>query len=159
MHNNCRPSQLSPTAAVSLHSSSDMAHCLNPACHQMGSSAGHLLILDGVASKAAAPSAWVSTIEYKPRLTLKPVACRDSKAPFTFVVQLMVPGPPFLSLTMAWAADYDPSKPMSSETPQSQTDGSPTFSGNDGDSDSELVKSPFDLCLARLVATFFCCMA
>ncbi len=95
--------------------------------------------------------AWVSTIGYKPRLTLNPVACRDSKAPFTFVVQLMVPGPPFLSLTMAWAADYDPSKPMSSETPQSQTDGSPTFSGNDGDSDSELVKSPFDLCLARLV--------
>ena len=63
----------------------------------------------------------------------------------------MVPGPPFLSLTMAWAADYDPSKPMSSETPQSQTDGSPTFSANDADSDSELVKSPFDLCLARWV--------
>ncbi|KAL0043136.1 hypothetical protein WJX79_010214 [Trebouxia sp. C0005] len=79
-------------------------------------------------------------------------AIRDSKAPFTFVVQLMVPGPPFLSLTMAWAADYDPSKPTSSETPQSQTDGSPTFSGNDADSDSELVKSPFDLCLARFLA-------
>ncbi|DBA89089.1 hypothetical protein WJX77_009682 [Trebouxia sp. C0004] len=79
-------------------------------------------------------------------------AIRDSKAPFTFVVQLMVPGPPFLSLTMAWAADYDPSKPMSSDTPQSQTDGSPVFSGNDADSDSELVKSPFDLCLARFLA-------
>ena len=63
----------------------------------------------------------------------------------------MVPGPPFLSLTMAWAADYDPSKPMTSDTPQSQADGSPTFSGHDGDSDSELVKNPFDLCLARLV--------
>ena len=80
------------------------------------------------------------------------MCCRDSKAPFTFVVQLMVPGPPFLSLTMAWAADYDPSKPLTSETPQSP-DGSPSFAGNDGESDSELVKSPFDLCLARSVLT------
>ena len=73
--------------------------------------------------------------------------CTDSKAPFTFVVQLMVPGPPFLSLTMAWAADYDPAK-RTTETPHTP-EGHTPFAGNDGDSDSELVKSPFDLCLAR----------
>ena len=56
----------------------------------------------------------------------------------------MVPGPPFLSLTMAWAADYDPSKRPVSDSPHSAD-------GNDGDSDSELFKSPFDLCLARSV--------
>jgi hypothetical protein len=36
------------------------------------------------------------------------VPCRDSTAPFTFVVQLMVPGPPYQALAIAWAADYDP---------------------------------------------------
>lgn len=79
--------------------------------------------------------------------------CRNSKAPFTFVVQLMVPGPPFLSLVMAWAADYDPSKPGNMDTPLHQAEGSPAFSHRlDPDSDSELTQSPFDLCLARCVA-------
>ena len=80
------------------------------------------------------------------------LGCRESKAPFTFVVQLMVPGPPFLSLTMAWAADYDPSARPPSETPHSP-EGHASFAGIDGDSDSELVKSPFDLCLARSART------
>ena len=69
--------------------------------------------------------------------------CRNSKAPFTFVLQLMVPGPPYLSLTMAWAAEYDPSAALGDAgTPKSPE-------GPDGESDSELSQSPFDLCLAR----------
>lgn len=81
---------------------------------------------------------------------IAPIACRNSKAPFTFVVQLMVPGPPFLSLVMAWAADYDPSKPANMDTPIHQTEAHPAFSPRaDPDSDSELTQSPFDLCLAR----------
>lgn len=79
------------------------------------------------------------------------MGCRDSKAPFTFVVQLMVPGPPFLSLTMAWAADYDPSKRGPTDSPHSPDASRPSFTGNDADSDSELFKSPFDLCLARFI--------
>ncbi|KAL3141693.1 hypothetical protein ABBQ32_004380 [Trebouxia sp. C0010 RCD-2024] len=77
---------------------------------------------------------------------------RDSKAPFTFVVQLMVPGPPFLSLTMAWAADYDPSKRPATDSPHSPDGSRSSFAAHDYDSDSELIKSSFDLCLARFLA-------
>ena len=63
----------------------------------------------------------------------------------------MVPGPPFLSLTMAWAADYDPSKRGPTDSPHSPDASRPSFTGNDADSDSELFKSPFDLCLARFI--------
>eukprot|EP00891_Asterochloris_glomerata_P006240 jgi/Astpho2/6240/fgenesh1_pg.00088_%23_51_t len=71
---------------------------------------------------------------------------KNSKAPFTFVLQLMVPGPPYLSLTMAWAAEYDPSAALNDAgTPKSPE-------GPDGESDSELTQSPFDLCLARFLA-------
>lgn len=52
---------------------------------------------------------------------------------------------------MAWAADYDPSK-RPTDSPHTP-EGRASFAGNDGDSDSELVKSPFDLCLARSVVT------
>jgi hypothetical protein len=78
-------------------------------------------------------------------------AIRDSQAPFTFVVQLMVPGPPYLSLTMAWAADYDPCAMTPSHTHHLHGHGSPRPSGHE-DSDSELKSSPFDLCLARFLA-------
>lgn len=84
-------------------------------------------------------------------LTNSSLRCRDSKAPFTFVVQLMVPGPPFLSLTMAWAADYDPSKRPATDSPHSPDGSRSSFAAHDYDSDSELIKSSFDLCLARLV--------
>ncbi len=33
---------------------------------------------------------------------------RNSQAPFTFVVNFMVPGPPFRNLVMSWAADEAP---------------------------------------------------
>lgn len=36
------------------------------------------------------------------------VHCRHSKAPFTFVVQIMVPQSPPLSITAAWSADINP---------------------------------------------------
>ena len=32
-------------------------------------------------------------------------ACRASKAPFTFIVNIMVPGNPPFHLVMSWAAD------------------------------------------------------
>eukprot|EP00884_Botryococcus_braunii_P002944 jgi/Botrbrau1/12650/Bobra.67_1s0016.1 len=46
----------------------------------------------------------------KPMLHLAPhlPSVRDSKAPFLFVVQLMVPGPPHQALVISWEADYDP---------------------------------------------------
>ncbi|KAK9823769.1 hypothetical protein WJX72_005371 [[Myrmecia] bisecta] len=73
---------------------------------------------------------------------------RNSKAPFTFVVQLMVPGPPYLSLTMAWAADHDPCMSGKPQTPN--TAGS--VNSTEVDSDDELGRAPFDLCLARFLA-------
>lgn len=96
-----------------------------------------------------------STVDLSPLATCWGLSCRNSKAPFTFVVQLMVPGPPFLSLVMAWAADYDPSKPAHMDTPMHQAEGQAAFSPRaDPDSDSELTQSPFDLCLARWAPPF-----
>jgi hypothetical protein len=34
--------------------------------------------------------------------------CRDSEAAFTFVVNFMVPGPPFRNLVMSWSTDTPP---------------------------------------------------
>ncbi len=34
---------------------------------------------------------------------------RNNGAPFTLVLNLIVPGPPWRNLVMSWAADYSPS--------------------------------------------------
>ena len=73
---------------------------------------------------------------------------RESTAPFTFILQLMVPGPPHLALVIAWAADFNPS--LGGE-PLDGTSENGTARSDMGDIDSEddLGGSPFDLCLAR----------
>ena len=38
------------------------------------------------------------------------LSCRDPKADLTFVLQLMVPGPPFLALTIAWSGKLSSSQ-------------------------------------------------
>jgi len=74
-------------------------------------------------------------------------AIRHSSAPFMFVVNIMVPASPPLSLTAAWAASTDPTAPR----PPRSTAGSDA--GGDGDSDVEVERaSPFELALARFVA-------
>ena len=67
---------------------------------------------------------------------------RKSKAPFTFALQLMVPGPPYRALVIAWAADLDPSALAEAAAPRAGD-----ASCADDDSDSEL--APFELALAR----------
>ena len=67
---------------------------------------------------------------------------RKSKAPFTFALQLMVPGPPYRALVIAWAADSDPSALAEAAPPRAWD-----ASCADDDSDSEL--APFELALAR----------
>ncbi|KAK9791394.1 hypothetical protein WJX73_002054 [Symbiochloris irregularis] len=60
---------------------------------------------------------------------------RDSTAPFTFVVQIMIPSNPLLSLTFAWAATHAASD-----------------SFTQSDADHHDVSSAFDLSLARFLA-------
>ncbi|KAK9836134.1 hypothetical protein WJX81_004188 [Elliptochloris bilobata] len=68
-----------------------------------------------------------------------------SGAAFTFVLQLMVPGPPHRALVIAWAADSDPSTIAEAAAPDHGD-----ASCAEDDSDSEL--APFDLALARFLA-------
>jgi hypothetical protein len=53
---------------------------------------------------------------------------KDSKAPFTFVLQIMVPGKPGISLTFGWSADYDPVAPADKEAAEGRRShpGTPT---------------------------------
>jgi hypothetical protein len=75
---------------------------------------------------------------------------KHSRAPFTFVVQIMVPQSPPLSLTAAWAADVNPDGAGKAGSTAGSEATSP---GGDGDSDTEAEKaSPFDIALARFVA-------
>jgi hypothetical protein len=76
-------------------------------------------------------------------------AIKHSKAPFTFVVQIMVPQSPPLSLTAAWAADINPAAAGRA----SSTTGSEATSPGDADSDAEAERAcPFDTAFARFVA-------
>ena len=67
---------------------------------------------------------------------------RKADAAFTFVLQLMVPGPPHRALVIAWAADSDPT--VNANAVALHSGGA---SCAEDDSDSDL--SPFDLALAR----------
>jgi len=44
------------------------------------------------------------------------LTCRNNRAPFTLVLNLIVPGPPWRNLVMSWAADYSPSSSSGSGT-------------------------------------------
>ncbi|GMH36538.1 hypothetical protein BSKO_04406 [Bryopsis sp. KO-2023] len=67
---------------------------------------------------------------------------RCSTAGFTYVVQIMVPGPPHLGLVMAWSSKDDASMNRN----ETSSDGSPIDSGLD----SEL--TPFEVALMRFVS-------
>lgn len=67
---------------------------------------------------------------------------RCSNAGFTYVVQIMVPGPPHLGLVMAWSSKDDGSMRRS----EASSDGSPKEAGLD----SEL--TPFEIALMRFVS-------
>jgi hypothetical protein len=70
---------------------------------------------------------------------------RLNGAPFTFVVNLLVPGPPNRCLVMSYAADYDP---MQLESPSNAGVASTSGSTLGEESDTEM-QSPFDLAFAR----------
>ena len=79
--------------------------------------------------------------------------CRNSKAPFNFVLNLMVPGAQKLALVITWAAEQNPSlshQNSNSSAPSLQRDHSSVSSH--ADSDSEAGSGPFDILLAR----YFC---
>ena len=78
------------------------------------------------------------------------IMCRNSKAPFNFVLNLMVPGPQKLALVITWAAEQNPSlshQNSGSSAPSLQRDHSSVSSH--ADSDSEAGSGPFDILLAR----------
>lgn len=78
------------------------------------------------------------------------LVCRNSKAPFNFVLNLMVPGAQKLALVITWAAEQNPSlshQNSSSSAPSLQRDHSSVSSH--ADSDSEAGSGPFDILLAR----------
>ncbi|KAL3136999.1 hypothetical protein ABBQ32_006591 [Trebouxia sp. C0010 RCD-2024] len=66
----------------------------------------------------------------------------ESKAPFTFALQIMVPGKTNVSLTLSWSTDYDPI--AAAEQPGAAKQGAK------GDADSEAFAA-FDRCVARFV--------
>ena len=56
----------------------------------------------------------------RPCRHISAAACRNSKKPFVFLVQVMFARNPMLGLIMAWASDKDPSKsdkPHEEQTP------------------------------------------
>ena len=80
------------------------------------------------------------------------MADRDSKAAFMFIVSILIPGPPFKCLVMAWAADEPPADPEpcggSNGIPNER---SPSASEASADSASAPSSSApeFDRCLTR----------
>lgn len=80
--------------------------------------------------------------------------CRQTKAPFTFIMQIMF-GSPSLSLTFSWAAP--PRSRARSEGLSRPVSGFAANSGLEADSEAaldetELLGKPFELTLARLEA-------
>ena len=79
---------------------------------------------------------------------------RNSKAPFNFVVNLMIPGPQKLALVITWAAEQAPTTGSSHHSsPEGHT--GPHFrrqlssASSQAETDSEAGGSPFDTILAR----------
>ena len=63
---------------------------------------------------------WISNAA----LVLQHIHCsftRNNGAPFTLVLNLIVPGPPWRNLVMSWAADYSPSSSSGGLHSRSQT--------------------------------------
>jgi len=76
------------------------------------------------------------------------MVCRNSKAPFNFILNLMVPGPQKLALVVTWAAEQAP--PVSHATsPDSPLQHEGSSLTSHGDSDSESGSAPFDVLFAR----------
>jgi len=78
-------------------------------------------------------------------------SCRHSKAPFTFIMQIMF-GNPSLSLTFSWAAPDQGNVLTSNPSPSTKSGGcSPSSSSTDGFGtiDEKLLGKPFELTLAR----------
>ena len=94
-------------------------------------------------------SCWHKSMSTKEKRIVNVTCCgcyRSSQAPFSFVMNLMVPGPRNLALVITWAAEQDP-HPLQVEpsTPSMGADGGMS----NADSDSEIGSSPFDILLAR----------
>ena len=56
---------------------------------------------------------------------------RNNLAPFTFVLNLIIPGPPWRNLVMSWSADYNPA--MAASSPRAATPKSSTAGRSDSD--------------------------
>lgn len=70
----------------------------------------------------------IPALEPTPRVSAERrgrLRCRNNPAPFTFVLNLIVPGPPWRNLVMSWSADYNPAGGVSQPrgTPKSSVAG------------------------------------
>ena len=71
---------------------------------------------------------------------------RHSKAPFNFLLNLMVPGPQSLALVITWAAEQ---APMLSSRGSGGASERASSVASQADSDSDAGSAPFDILLAR----------
>lgn len=85
-----------------------------------------------------------------PFLSSNSVCCRHSKAPFTFIMQIMF-GNPSLSLTFSWAAPTEDSEFDFQLQPIRSLASNPDLSSNSNFAvdETELLDKPFELTLAR----------
>ena len=68
-----------------------------------------------IASSIVEIHSWLPSLEHG--LKLAWATCRrNNRAPFTLVLNLIVPGPPWRNLVMSWAADYSPSSSSGSHS-------------------------------------------
>ncbi len=77
-----------------------------------------------------------------------PTLPRLGDAPFILVVNLMIPGPPFLSLVFSWGAEIDPESMPADSTADSQSVAT-SIAGDNSDEDDLSLTSPVDRALAR----------
>ncbi len=79
----------------------------------------------------------------------KSAFCRHSKAPFTFIMQIMF-GSPSLSLTFSWAAPLESSQTDFHSPPLKKLASDSELTSEDIAADEgELLGKPFELTLAR----------
>lgn len=90
----------------------------------------------------------VDLLRFKaPRKHVAPLlpSMRASTAPFTFIVNILIPGPPHLGLIMSWAAEYNPDAGHGAGQPSSPS------AVDDSEGELDDLSAPVDIAMARYV--------
>ena len=120
---------------------------------------GPSYLLDRKKVAAAEPVftlAAVDLLRFKaPRKHVAPLlpSMRASTAPFTFIVNILIPGPPHLSLIMSWAAEYNPDATSGGGNGAAGVPSSPS-AVDDSDGELDDLSAPVDIAMARSVMHF-----